>query len=86
MIGHLIHSECTDWIPRARHFLAGEMRPFERFDRYPGTPGVVHALQRGRREAILCLRRAFCCPSQRVVPEETLVYELAVCEDRDGVS
>src|SRR5262249_24203827 len=25
--------ERTDWIPRARHILAGETRPFERFDR-----------------------------------------------------
>jgi len=30
--GHLIHGERTDWIPRARHILAGETRPFERFD------------------------------------------------------
>ena len=33
VIGHLIHGERTDWIPRARHILAGEKRPFERFDR-----------------------------------------------------
>jgi hypothetical protein len=33
VIGHLIHSECTNWIPRARHILAGETRPFEPFDR-----------------------------------------------------
>src|SRR5437868_4126085 len=33
VIGHLIHGERTDWIPRARHILAGEMRPFESFDR-----------------------------------------------------
>jgi len=33
VIGHLIHGERTDWIPRARHILAGETRPFERFDR-----------------------------------------------------
>jgi len=33
VIGHLIHGERTDWIPRARHILAGESRPFERFDR-----------------------------------------------------
>lgn len=33
MIGHLIHGERTDWIPRARHILAGETRPFEPFDR-----------------------------------------------------
>lgn len=33
VIGHLIHGEHTDWIPRARHILAGESRPFEKFDR-----------------------------------------------------
>jgi uncharacterized damage-inducible protein DinB len=33
VIGHLIHGERTDWIPRARHILAGDQRPFESFDR-----------------------------------------------------
>ncbi|HLN63371.1 MAG TPA: DinB family protein [Symbiobacteriaceae bacterium] len=33
VIGHLIHGERADWIPRARHILAGENRPFEPFDR-----------------------------------------------------
>ena len=33
VIGHLIHGERTDWIPRARHILAGERGPFEPFDR-----------------------------------------------------
>jgi hypothetical protein len=33
VIGHLIHGERADWIPRARHSLAGETRPFEPFDR-----------------------------------------------------
>ena len=33
VIGHLIHGERTDWIPRARHILAGETRPFDTFDR-----------------------------------------------------
>lgn len=33
VIGHLIHGERTDWIPRARHILSGESRPFETFDR-----------------------------------------------------
>src|SRR5258708_1051228 len=33
VIGHLVHGERTDWIPRARHILAGETRPFEAFDR-----------------------------------------------------
>jgi hypothetical protein len=33
VIGHLIHGERTDWIPRARHIMAGDTRPFETFDR-----------------------------------------------------
>lgn len=35
VIGHLIHGEETDWIPRARMILHyGETRPFEPFDRF----------------------------------------------------
>ena len=35
VVGHLIHGEQTDWIPRARIILAsGEARPFEPFDRF----------------------------------------------------
>ena len=33
VIGHLIHGERTDWIPRARHIIAGRAGPFEPFDR-----------------------------------------------------
>lgn len=33
VVGHLVHGERTDWLPRARHILAGETRPFEPFDR-----------------------------------------------------
>lgn len=34
VVGHLIHGERTDWIPRARVILAhGETKPFEKFDR-----------------------------------------------------
>ena len=33
VVGHLIHGERADWIPRARHILAGDARPFEPFDR-----------------------------------------------------
>ena len=33
VIGHLIHGEHTDWIPRARHIMAGRQEPFEKFDR-----------------------------------------------------
>ena len=35
VLGHLIHGERTDWIPRARLILAqGPRRRFERFDRF----------------------------------------------------
>jgi hypothetical protein len=33
VIGHFIHGERTDWIPRARQILASDPRPFEAFDR-----------------------------------------------------
>jgi hypothetical protein len=34
VVGHLIHGERTDWIPRARRILEdGETRPFDPFDR-----------------------------------------------------
>jgi hypothetical protein len=35
VVGHLIHGEKTDWLPRARIILEhGTARPFEPFDRY----------------------------------------------------
>jgi hypothetical protein len=35
VVGHLIHGEKTDWIPRARHLLAGHSdTPFVPFDRF----------------------------------------------------
>jgi uncharacterized damage-inducible protein DinB len=35
VVGHLIHGEATDWIPRARLILEhGSSRPFESYDRY----------------------------------------------------
>lgn len=34
VVGHLIHGERTDWMPRARMILqSGDSRPFEAFDR-----------------------------------------------------
>lgn len=33
VIGHLIHGELTDWIPRARHIIEGRDWPFDAFDR-----------------------------------------------------
>ena len=35
VLGHLIHGERTDWVPRARIIMEqGESRPFEKFDRF----------------------------------------------------
>jgi len=35
VVGHLIHGERTDWLPRARHiFEHGDARPFDTFDRF----------------------------------------------------
>jgi hypothetical protein len=35
VVGHLVHGERTDWIPRAKRILEfGESRPFEPFDRF----------------------------------------------------
>ena len=33
VVGHLVHGERADWMPRARHILSGDARPFEPFDR-----------------------------------------------------
>lgn len=34
IVGHLIHGELTDWMPRTRHILQfGDARPFDPFDR-----------------------------------------------------
>jgi hypothetical protein len=33
VVGHLIHGERTDWIPRARHIMVGETGAFLPFDR-----------------------------------------------------
>jgi hypothetical protein len=44
VVGHLIHGERADWIPRARIILEhGEARPFEPFDRY-----AMYEASRGR--------------------------------------
>ena len=59
VLGHLIHGEETDWIPRAEIILnEGEYRPFTPFDRFafrawlPGTstPELLDRFARLRRE------------------------------------
>lgn len=35
VVGHLLHGERTDWIPRAKRILeSGESKPFDKFDRF----------------------------------------------------
>lgn len=52
VVGHLIHAEVADWIPRARMILEhGESRPFEPFDR--------EAMKREKKRPIAELLRRF---------------------------
>src|SRR5687767_7630687 len=49
VVGHLIHGEKTDWIPRVRHILQkGESEPFQPFDRE-----AMFAASQGRATAAL---------------------------------
>jgi hypothetical protein len=49
VVGHLIHGERTDWMPRAKIILEhGEARPFDKFDRF-----AQFELSRGRTLASL---------------------------------
>src|SRR3984893_5717439 len=48
VVGHLIHGERTDWMPRARVILQfGETRTFEPFDRL-GLAREIHGKSMGR--------------------------------------
>ena len=50
IVGHLIHGERTDWMPRTKWLLEfGESKPFERFDRL----GHVHESQGKTLEQLL---------------------------------
>ena len=51
VVGHLIHGEHTDWVPRARIILEqGEARPFDRFDRFAQAAQQRVERRRGSRE------------------------------------
>ncbi|MGC1463565.1 MAG: DinB family protein [Terracidiphilus sp.] len=42
VIGHLIHADRTDWIPRAQQILRGDgSKPFEPFDRFGFQPSLA---------------------------------------------
>lgn len=65
VLGHLIHGERTDWIPRARIILEhGEARVFDRFDRYAqfeesagkSFPELLAGFEQVRNESLTVLR------------------------------
>jgi hypothetical protein len=63
VVGHLIHGELTDWLPRARRILeSGESKPFDRFDRFAqesegkSLPQLLDEFARLRAESIRQLR------------------------------
>jgi uncharacterized damage-inducible protein DinB len=64
VIGHLIHGERTDWMPRARHILAGESRPFDPVNRtamFTASQGkslgeLLAAFAELRRQSLAALR------------------------------
>ena len=58
VVGHLIHGEETDWIPRARIILEhGEARPFEPFDRFAQMRADRDASLDGLLDRFAALRR-----------------------------
>ena len=73
VLGHLIHGEETDWIPRARIILEhGESKPFEPFDRFAfktkhagaGVAELLSLFARLRGESLAALRRLDLGPDQ----------------------
>ena len=65
VVGHLIHCERTDWMPRARMILQhGDTRPFDPFDRWghvnevegKSLPNLLDELSRVRAENLAELR------------------------------
>jgi hypothetical protein len=65
VVGHLIHGERTDWIPRARHILEfGESKPFDPFDRFAqfrnshgkSLPHLLDEFASARSESLTTLR------------------------------
>ncbi len=73
VLGHLIHGEEADWIPRARIILEhGEARPFEPFDRFAfrrthagvPLPDLVAEFARLRKDNLQALRALDLQPAQ----------------------
>lgn len=72
IIGHLIHGEKTDWIPRTRRILdTGESVPFDKFDRFAqeresqgkSLPQLLDEFARLRAENVASLRGMDLTPS-----------------------
>jgi hypothetical protein len=59
VMGHLMHAEMTDWIPRVRMILEhGDSRPFEPFDRFAFQPLIADKTVEELLDAFARLRRA----------------------------
>ena len=77
VVGHLIHGEKTDWIPRVRMILEhGPDKPFEPFDRFgfrayaTGVPidALLSDFERLRRENLAILRGLRLGPDELALP------------------
>lgn len=77
VVGHLIHGEDTDWIPRLEHILAhGDARPFEPFDREGmrarfdsvAIEDLLALFERRRRESLARLAELRLLPADRSRP------------------
>lgn len=57
VIGHLVHGEKTDWMPRAKLILqSGDTRPFEKFDRLAQEHESAGKSLDGLLDELACLR------------------------------
>jgi hypothetical protein len=76
ILGHFIHGEDTDWIPRAEMILAGATVPFPPFDRFAqfqrfagmGVPELLDRFERRRRENLGILAGWRLGPADLVLP------------------
>ena len=73
VVGHLIHGEETDWIPRAKIILAhGESQPFTPFDRFAmfeksrgkSLAELLDTFAARRKESLLALEQLRCTPEK----------------------
>lgn len=73
VVGHLIHAEETDWIPRAKMILDhGESKPFEPFDRFAqfekskdkSLDGLLDEFEAARRKSLETLEALDITPSK----------------------